>query len=62
MSIIPDSFAGAFTGGDILQVLFVSILFAVGLVIYGEQGKPILDAIQNLSKVFFKIIHVIMYY
>ena len=62
MSIIPDSFAAAFTGGDILQVLFVSILFTVGLVMYGEQGKLILDAIQNLSKVFFKIIHVIMYY
>ncbi|AEB28446.1 C4-dicarboxylate transporter DctA [Francisella hispaniensis] len=62
MSIIPDSFAGAFTGGDILQVLFVSILFAVGLVMYGESGKPILDGIQSLSKVFFKIIHVIMYY
>ena len=30
--------------------------------LYGEQGKPIIDGIQSLSKVFFKIIHVIMYY
>lgn len=62
MNIIPHIFAGAFTDGDILQVLFVSILFAVGLVLYGDESKPILDAIQNLSKVFFKIIHVIMHY
>lgn len=62
MNIIPDSFVGAFTGGDILQVLFVSILFAVGLVMYGDQGKPVLIGLQNLSKVFFKAIHVIMYY
>jgi aerobic C4-dicarboxylate transport protein len=62
MNIIPDTFAGAFLNGDILQVLFVSILFAIGLVMYGEQGDPILEAIQKLSKVFFKIIHVIMYY
>ncbi|MDE4953294.1 cation:dicarboxylase symporter family transporter, partial [Francisella tularensis subsp. holarctica] len=55
-------FAGAFTDGDILQVLFVSILFAVGLVMYGDSGKPILDGLQSLLKVFFKIIYVIMYY
>ena len=62
MNIIPHTFVGAFTDGDILQVLFVSILFAVGLVLYGDESKPILDAIQSLSKVFFKIIHVIMHY
>lgn len=42
--------------------MVVAILFAVGLVMYGDQGKPILTGIQSLSKVFFKIIHVIMYY
>ncbi|BCD90677.1 hypothetical protein fh0823_08160 [Francisella halioticida] len=62
MNIIPHTFVGAFTDGDILQVLFVSILFAVGLVLYGDESKPILRGIQNLSKVFFKIIHVIMHY
>ncbi|MDE5007106.1 cation:dicarboxylase symporter family transporter, partial [Francisella tularensis subsp. holarctica] len=39
-----------------------SILFAVGLVMYGDSGKPLLDGIQSLLKVFFKIIYVIMYY
>lgn len=62
MNIVPNSFVGAFTGGDILQVLFISILFAVGLVMYGEKGEPILLGIQSLSKVFFKIIHLVMYY
>lgn len=62
MNIIPHTFVGAFTDGDILQVLFVSILFAIGLVLYGEQSKPIIEGIQSLSKVFFKVIHVIMYY
>ncbi|GAB4222531.1 MAG: C4-dicarboxylate transporter DctA [Francisella sp.] len=62
MNIIPHTFLGAFTSGDILQVLFVAILFAVGLVMYGDAGKPVLDGIQILSKIFFKIIHVIMHY
>jgi aerobic C4-dicarboxylate transport protein len=62
MNIVPSSFVGAFTGGDILQVLFISILFAIGLIMYGEKGEPILIGIQSLSKVFFKIIHLVMYY
>lgn len=62
MNIIPHTFAGAFTNGNILQVLFVAILFAVGLVSYGEKAKPIIAGIQSLSQVFFKIIHIIMYY
>ncbi len=62
MNIIPHTFVGAFTDGNILQVLFVSILFAFGLVLYGERSKPIIEVIQSLYKVFFKIIHVIMYY
>ncbi|QLE78654.1 C4-dicarboxylate transporter DctA [Francisella sp. Scap27] len=62
MDIIPHTFAGAFTDGDILQVLFVAILFAVGLVAYGEKAQPIITGIQSLSQVFFKIIHIIMYY
>ena len=62
MNIVPNSFVGAFTGGDILQVLFISILFAIGLIMYGEKGEPILLGVQSLSKVFFKIIHLVMYY
>lgn len=60
MNIVPSSFVGAFTGGDILQVLFISILFAIGLIMYGEKGEPILIGIQSLSKVFFKIIHLVI--
>ncbi|WP_440615503.1 C4-dicarboxylate transporter DctA [Cysteiniphilum sp. 6C5] len=62
LNIIPHTFVSAFSDGEILQVLFVAILFATGLLMYGEKGQPILEGIQHLSKVFFKIIHSIMYY
>jgi len=54
MNIIPHTFVGAFTDGDILQVLFVSILFAVGLVMYGESGKPILMVSRAYPKYFLR--------
>ncbi|MEP6904111.1 MAG: dicarboxylate/amino acid:cation symporter [Actinomycetota bacterium] len=60
MKIIPDSVVGAFTNGEILQVLFIAILFGVALVAFGERGKPIVRIFDSLSHVFFGIIAVIM--
>jgi aerobic C4-dicarboxylate transport protein len=60
LKIIPDSFLGAFTGGEILQVLFIAILFGVALAMFGEKGKPIIRAFDSLSHIFFGIIAIIM--
>ncbi|MCY7518254.1 cation:dicarboxylate symporter family transporter, partial [Bacillus safensis] len=46
--------------GDILQVLFFSILFGVALAALGEKGKGIIEWLDKLSLVFFKIIGYIM--
>lgn len=61
LHIIPHSFFSAFTGGNVLQVLFVSILFAVGLAALGERGRPLVDLIGRASEVFFKIVGYIMW-
>jgi len=61
LNIVPRSFASALVDGDLLQVIFISILFAIGLAQVGAIGKPIVAGMQSLSKVFFKIIHLIMY-
>ena len=61
INIIPRTFLSAFVDGDMLQIIFISILFAVGLILLGETSKPIVQGMQTLSKVFFKIIHLLMY-
>jgi aerobic C4-dicarboxylate transport protein len=61
MNIIPRTFLSAFVDGEMLQVIFISILFAVGLILTGSAGKPVVDAMQTIAKVFFKIIHCVMY-
>ena len=61
LHIIPTSFLSAFTEGDVLQVLFVSVLFAFGLALLGESGRPVLDLIGRLSKIFFGIVGLIMW-
>jgi aerobic C4-dicarboxylate transport protein len=59
--IFPDSFVGAFAEGDVLQVLFISILVAIALQLMGEVGRPVTQAIAIIGKVFFQIVRIIMY-
>ncbi|WHX75853.1 C4-dicarboxylate transporter DctP [Bacillus safensis] len=58
--IVPSNMVDAFAKGDILQVLFFSILFGVALAALGERGKGIIEWLDKLSLVFFKIIGYIM--
>ncbi len=58
--IVPSNMVDAFAKGDILQVLFFSILFGVGLAALGEKGKVVIEFMDKLSLVFFKIIGYIM--
>ena len=60
MNIIPTSVVDAFAKGDILQVLFFSLLFGFALSAIGEKGKPITRFIDEVSQVMFGIVGIIM--
>jgi aerobic C4-dicarboxylate transport protein len=59
--IVPSTVFGAFTDGDILQVLFISVLFAFGLQLLGDTGKPLLNTIDLVAKAFFRMLKIVMY-
>ena len=61
LNIIPTTFFSAFVAGDVLQILFVSVLFAFALVLAGERGKPILHLIERMSVIVFRIVGLIMW-
>ena len=60
MNIIPTSVVDAFAKGDMLQVLFFSLLFGYAMHAFGERGKPVFELIEKLSHVLFGIVGVIM--
>jgi aerobic C4-dicarboxylate transport protein len=60
MNIIPTSVVDAFAKGDMLQVLFFSVLFGYSMNAFGERGKPVFELIEKLSHVLFGIVGVIM--
>src|SRR6516165_3017395 len=43
MNILPGTFVGAFAEGNILQVLFISVLCGFALVQLGERGAPLVN-------------------
>lgn len=59
MHVIPTTFFDAFSKGEILPVLFVSVLFGLGLVMIGEKGRPLVGVINQASEVFFRIVGMI---
>jgi aerobic C4-dicarboxylate transport protein len=60
MHIIPNTVIGAFAEGEILQVLFFAILFAFGLHLMGERGKPVIALIDAVSHGLFNVVGIIM--
>jgi aerobic C4-dicarboxylate transport protein len=60
LDIVPASAVGAFADGDVLPVLFFSVMFAFALLSLGAKGKPVVDGIETVSQVFFKIVGYVM--
>jgi aerobic C4-dicarboxylate transport protein len=60
LQIIPDTALGAFTSGEILQVLLFSLLFGFGIALAGEPARPVQRGIAALSAVIIRIVHLIM--
>ncbi|MDR6787690.1 aerobic C4-dicarboxylate transport protein [Sphingomonas sp. BE138] len=58
--IIPDTFVGALTEGNILQVLFAAILFGIGLALLGDRGDRLLTVLEDVSLAVFKVVAILM--
>jgi aerobic C4-dicarboxylate transport protein len=61
LHIIPRTFFDAFTGsGDLLQVLFVAVLFGYAMTHLGQEGTIVHQVIKTTSHVFFRMMNVLM--
>jgi aerobic C4-dicarboxylate transport protein len=59
-NIIPTTIVGAFASGDILQVLFFSVLFGLSLAMVGEKAEPVTNFLQTLAAPVFKLVAILM--
>lgn len=60
LNVIPSSVFDAFARGDMLQVLFFSILFGFALQRLGGRQNLIFGYVEKSSEVLFAIVHMLM--
>jgi aerobic C4-dicarboxylate transport protein len=61
LNIIPNSVVGAFAGGSILSVIFVSVLVGLALASLGSKVKPVVDVLEGLTQMVFRIVNMLMH-
>jgi len=62
LNIIPSTLVGAFSEGQILQVMFISILLGLALLKAGERVAPLMKLLDQVSAVLFAALGVIMWF
>jgi Na+/H+-dicarboxylate symporter len=60
IDLVPSNPVAAFAEGNMLQIIFFTILFAVCILMIGERGKSIVDAVEKLNEVMMKVVNVVM--
>jgi len=60
MHVIPTTFVGAFTEGEVLPVLLLALLCGFGLSKIGTAGQPVLKVINSFSHLLFAIFGYLM--
>ncbi|MBH1991349.1 MAG: dicarboxylate/amino acid:cation symporter [Sphingomonadaceae bacterium] len=60
MSIIPSTMVSAVADGNILQVLFVAILFGIALTMIGDRAQPLITVLESASHAVFKLVSILM--
>ncbi len=60
IDLIPSNPVAAYAEGNMLQIIFFTILFAVCVLMIGERGKPIAEGAARLNEVMMQVVNVVM--
>ncbi len=61
LALVPDSFFSGIVNGNLLQTLTVAILFAWAMMGLGKHGEHVLQSIEAVSHVFFRVVGIVMH-
>ena len=62
LHVVPTSIIDAMAKGDVLQIVVFSMVFAIGLGMVGEKGKPMIAWCESLTEAMFKVTNIVMLY
>jgi proton glutamate symport protein len=62
LHVVPESVIKAMAEGDVLQIVFFSLFFAVALNLVGEKGRPLVALCESLAETMFRLTDLVMRY
>lgn len=60
LHMVPNSIIDSMARGDILQVVFFAVFFAVALGSIGDRGKPVFNFLSATADIMFKVTEYVM--
>ncbi len=60
INIVPTNFFESLAKGDLLPIIFFSVMFGLGVAAIGEKGKPVLSICQGIADAMFWVTNQIM--
>ncbi|SDC10907.1 proton glutamate symport protein [Terribacillus halophilus] len=60
LEIIPTNVFQALAEGDMLAIVFFSVIFGVGVAAIGQRGQPVLSFFQGVSETMFWVTNLVM--
>lgn len=60
VDIVPKNVIDAMAQGDMLSIIFFSVLFGLGVAAIGERGKPVLAFFQGVADAMFWVTNLVM--
>jgi len=60
INLIPSNPIAAFASGNMLQIIFFTILAGIAILMMGERGKRIIEGAESLNEVMMKIVTIVM--
>ncbi|PHQ63206.1 MAG: dicarboxylate/amino acid:cation symporter [Sphingobium sp.] len=60
IGIVPVNIVAALVEGDMLAIIFFAMLFGFGVILAGEEGRPMADMLQSAGRVLFHLVRIVM--
>ncbi|MCF6355855.1 MAG: dicarboxylate/amino acid:cation symporter [Candidatus Polarisedimenticolaceae bacterium] len=61
IDLIPSNPVAAYANGNMLQIIFFTILFAICVLMVGKPGQPIAEGAERLNAVMMQVVTVVMH-
>lgn len=60
VNIVPTNIMKSLADGDMLAIIFFSVLFGLGVATIGERGRPVLQFFQGVADAMFYVTNQVM--